>query len=42
VQEFTIDIGNVPIFVAALLGAALVFLFCALAIRGGRPGRARP
>jgi len=33
VQEFTIDIGNVPIFVAALIGAALVFLFCALAIR---------
>jgi K(+)-stimulated pyrophosphate-energized sodium pump len=33
VEEFTIDIGNVPIFVAALLGAALVFLFCALAIR---------
>ena len=33
VKEFTIDIGNVPIFVAALLGAALVFLFCALAIR---------
>jgi K(+)-stimulated pyrophosphate-energized sodium pump len=33
VKEFTIDIGNVPVFVAALLGAMLVFLFCALAIR---------
>jgi K(+)-stimulated pyrophosphate-energized sodium pump len=33
VEEFTIDIGSVPIFVAALIGAALVFLFCALAIR---------
>jgi K(+)-stimulated pyrophosphate-energized sodium pump len=31
--KFTIDIGNVPVFVGALLGAMLVFLFSALAIR---------
>jgi K(+)-stimulated pyrophosphate-energized sodium pump len=30
---FVVDIGNVPIFTGALLGAMLVFLFCALAIR---------
>ncbi len=33
ITEFTIDIGSVPIFTAALLGAMLVFLFSALAIR---------
>ncbi|HEX4231883.1 MAG TPA: sodium-translocating pyrophosphatase [Bryobacteraceae bacterium] len=32
-RAFVIDIGNVPIFTAALLGAMLVFLFSALAIR---------
>ena len=32
-RQFVVDIGNVPIFTAALLGAMLVFLFCALAIR---------
>jgi len=31
--EFPIDIGNVPVFTGALLGAMLVFLFSALAIR---------
>ncbi len=30
---FTVDIGNVPVFTGALLGAMLVFLFSALAIR---------
>ncbi|MBI3696695.1 MAG: sodium-translocating pyrophosphatase [Acidobacteria bacterium] len=30
---FPIDIGNVPVFTGALLGAMLVFLFSALAIR---------
>jgi K(+)-stimulated pyrophosphate-energized sodium pump len=33
VGEFTIDLGNVPVFVGALLGAMLVFLFSAFAIR---------
>ncbi len=33
VTEFTVDIGSVPVFAAALLGAMLVFLFSALAIR---------
>jgi K(+)-stimulated pyrophosphate-energized sodium pump len=32
-RAFVIDIGNVPVFTAALLGAMLVFLFSALAIR---------
>ncbi len=32
-QIFTVDIGNVPVFTGALLGAMLVFLFSALAIR---------
>ncbi|MGH9672277.1 MAG: sodium-translocating pyrophosphatase, partial [Bryobacteraceae bacterium] len=32
-EEFPVDIGNVPVFTAALLGAMLVFLFSALAIR---------
>ena len=32
-SEFTVDIGNVPVFVGALIGAMLVFLFSALAIR---------
>ncbi|HSU30920.1 MAG TPA: sodium-translocating pyrophosphatase [Bryobacteraceae bacterium] len=32
-RVFVVDIGNVPIFAGALLGAMLVFLFCALAIR---------
>jgi len=30
---FPVDIGNVPVFTGALLGAMLVFLFSALAIR---------
>jgi len=30
---FTVDIGNVPVFTGALLGAMLVFLFSAFAIR---------
>ena len=30
---FPVDIGNVPVFTSALLGAMLVFLFSALAIR---------
>jgi K(+)-stimulated pyrophosphate-energized sodium pump len=33
ITEFTIDIGNVPVFTAALIGAMLVFLFSSLAIR---------
>ncbi len=33
ISEFPIDIGSVPVFTAALLGAMLVFLFSALAIR---------
>jgi K(+)-stimulated pyrophosphate-energized sodium pump len=33
VTEFPVDIGNVPVFTGALLGAMLVFLFSALAIR---------
>ena len=33
IKEFTIDLGNVPVFVGALLGAMLVFLFSSLAIR---------
>ncbi len=33
IGEFTIDLGNVPVFTAALIGATLVFLFSALAIR---------
>ncbi|HWQ56056.1 MAG TPA: sodium-translocating pyrophosphatase [Bryobacteraceae bacterium] len=33
VPVFTIDIGHVPVFVGALLGAMLVFLFSAFAIR---------
>jgi K(+)-stimulated pyrophosphate-energized sodium pump len=33
IVDFPIDIGNVPVFVGALLGAMLVFLFCSLAIR---------
>lgn len=32
-REFPVDIGNVPVFTGALLGAMLVFLFSALAIR---------
>ncbi|HOK46747.1 MAG TPA: sodium/proton-translocating pyrophosphatase, partial [Bryobacteraceae bacterium] len=32
IGEFTVDIGNVPVFTAALIGAMLVFLFSALAI----------
>ncbi len=32
-SPFPIDIGNVPVFTGALLGAMLVFLFSALAIR---------
>ncbi len=32
-RTFYVDIGNVPIFIGALLGAMLVFLFSALAIR---------
>ncbi|MEK7405640.1 MAG: sodium-translocating pyrophosphatase [Acidobacteriota bacterium] len=32
-QVFTVDIGSVPVFTGALLGAMLVFLFSALAIR---------
>ena len=32
-SAFPIDIGNVPVFTGALLGAMLVFLFSALAIR---------
>jgi K(+)-stimulated pyrophosphate-energized sodium pump len=32
-REFAVDIGNVPVFTGALLGAMLVFLFSALAIR---------
>src|SRR5579885_935614 len=31
--QFPVDIGNVPVFTGALLGAMLVFLFSALAIR---------
>jgi K(+)-stimulated pyrophosphate-energized sodium pump len=33
VTEFPVDIGHVPVFTGALLGAMLVFLFSALAIR---------
>jgi K(+)-stimulated pyrophosphate-energized sodium pump len=33
IGEFVIDLGNVPVFTAALIGATLVFLFCAFAIR---------
>ena len=33
IKEFTIDLGNVPVFAGALLGAMLVFLFSSLAIR---------
>jgi len=33
IGEFTIDLGNVPVFTAALIGATLVFLFSAFAIR---------
>jgi K(+)-stimulated pyrophosphate-energized sodium pump len=32
-DSFPVDIGNVPVFTGALLGAMLVFLFSALAIR---------
>src|SRR5690606_26442472 len=32
-REFPVDIGHVPVFTGALLGAMLVFLFSALAIR---------
>ncbi len=32
-SAFPVDIGNVPVFTGALLGAMLVFLFSALAIR---------
>ena len=32
-QSFSIDIGHVPVFTGALLGAMIVFLFSALAIR---------
>ena len=32
-RNFTIDIGHVPVFTGALLGAMLVFLFSSLAIR---------
>ena len=32
-KAFTIDIGHVPVFTAALLGAMLVFLFSSLAIK---------
>ncbi len=32
-REFPVDIGNVPVFTGALLGAMLVFLFSAFAIR---------
>ena len=32
-QEFSVDIGRVPVFVGALLGAMLVFFFSALAIK---------
>jgi len=33
IGEFVIDLGNVPVFTAALIGATLVFLFSAFAIR---------
>ncbi len=33
VTNFTIDIGHVPVFTGALIGAMVVFLFSALAIR---------
>ncbi|MCZ2076249.1 MAG: sodium-translocating pyrophosphatase [Bryobacterales bacterium] len=33
IQSFSIDIGHVPVFTGALIGAMVVFLFSALAIR---------
>lgn len=33
IENFSIDIGHVPVFAAALIGAMVVFLFASLAIR---------